>query len=113
MSRSRKIIIYSIFGALFVAGLLVYNFTRATSCIITIQSNGKVIKKIDIGSVSETYEFDVKHNGTNTIRVSKDKIEVIEADCPDKICIEQSKNGIFPVVCLPHQLVINTERTVK
>ena len=49
--------------------------------------------------------------GENLVVVSGGKADVIEADCPDKLCVKQgkiSKNG-ETIVCLPHKLVVEIE----
>lgn len=45
--------------------------------------------------------------GYNDVRVEDGKIFVTEADCPDKKCVESGAcTGALPIVCLPHELVI-------
>lgn len=49
--------------------------------------------------------------GENLVVVSEGKADVIEADCPDKLCVKQgkiNKNG-QTIVCLPHKLVVEIE----
>ena len=109
MSKVGKIIIYCVFCVIFVLGFLYY-FNMPDGNIITITSNGKMIEKVDLSAVSESYELEVEHDGFNKILISHDKVEVIEADCPDKLCIHQSRSGTYPIVCLPHKLVIDLEK---
>lgn len=75
-----------------------------------IVQDGKIIRTIDLSSVKEPYEFEVKDEsgGNNTIRVERGRIAVIDADCPDKVCVNQGyiDNGAVPIVCLPHKLSI-------
>lgn len=74
--------------------------------------DGKLYDRIDLGSVEEPYEFELRTEwGSNTILVEKDAISVCSADCPDKICISQGRltqQGIS-IVCMPHRLVIRME----
>ena len=46
--------------------------------------------------------------GSNTILVEQGRIRVIEANCPDQVCVDQGwiSNGTVPIVCLPHKLMI-------
>lgn len=75
-----------------------------------IKQDGSIIKEIDLSSVTEPYEFDIKTSDghSNTIRVEKERIAVIDSDCTDKICVNTGyiSNGIVPIVCLPHKLSI-------
>lgn len=107
MSRLKKAAVYSVFALIFVFGTVIYFVMRPDGNIITITSDGKVVEKIDLSCVSEEYETVVEHNGFNKVRIGKDSVAVIEADCPDKLCIQQSEKGVFPIVCLPHKLIIN------
>ena len=72
-----------------------------------VKSDGRVLYKIQLDKVESPYFLDVKNDrGYNKIYVEKGKISVIEADCTDKICVKQSESGIYPIVCLPHRLVV-------
>ncbi len=77
--------------------------------VARITVDGKEIKRIDLSTVAEAYEFDVEgENGKNRVRVEPGRIGVISADCPDGVCVAHGmieKSG-DPVICLPHRLVI-------
>lgn len=46
--------------------------------------------------------------GYNHIVVNDGTLAVVEADCPDGVCVKRGKvRGGAPVVCLPHRLVIS------
>ena len=49
--------------------------------------------------------------GYNVIKVSGGAISVSDADCPDKISVKTApvSDGIQPIVCMPHKLVIRVE----
>lgn len=81
-----------------------------------ILQNGVVIRTVDLESISEPYEFEVvsENGGHNTIRMEQGRIGVVDADCPDKICVRQGfiTNGVLPIVCLPHRLsVVITDKS--
>ncbi len=45
--------------------------------------------------------------GTNTVRIQDGKVAVIDADCPDKHCIQRGYcAGGAQIVCLPNELII-------
>lgn len=53
--------------------------------------------------------------GKNIIHISEGKINIIDADCPDKVCI---KSGYIDkpgqtLVCLPHKLVVEIKGESK
>ena len=50
-------------------------------------------------------------HGANTIRVEDESIAVIDADCPDLVCVKTgkaSKKGDV-IACLPHKLLIEVK----
>ena len=46
--------------------------------------------------------------GYNTILIKDGKIGVVEADCPDKTCVNMgfTDNHTHPIICIPHRLEI-------
>ena len=77
-----------------------------------IYSKGALIETIDLDAVTIPYEFTVETDlGNNTIYVEHGGIQVVSADCPDQICVHQGiiHDSAVPIVCLPHQLVIQIE----
>lgn len=75
-----------------------------------IVQNGKVIETIDLNEVDNPYDINVDDGagGFNTVHIEKDEISISDANCPDKLCVKQGKikNSVYPIVCLPHKLVV-------
>ncbi len=46
--------------------------------------------------------------GFNVISIKDGKIGVIDADCPDRTCVNMgfTDNSAYPVICMPHRLEI-------
>lgn len=92
----------------------VYLFVRYkdTSATYTayIYQNGKTVDQIDLSTVTEEYllTYYSADGGKNVVRVVPGGICVIEADCPDLVCVHQGtiRNSLLPITCLPHGLVI-------
>ena len=104
MKNKIKVYVFIVFAAIFF--LLLYLNSSDKGQLVTIKSNGEIIETINLDKVSEPYTLNAEYNGYNKIYIEKGKVSVIEADCPDKICIRQSESESFPIVCLPHKLVI-------
>lgn len=74
--------------------------------------NGQVIIKIN-GAIEGTYDLNddkeiLINDGSNVLIINNGKADMIEADCPDKLCVEQrsiSKNN-ESIICLPNQVVV-------
>lgn len=76
---------------------------------VHISVDGELIKKIPLDTISNGEEFTVKTKlGVNIIKIENGMVGIIDADCPDKICVKDgpiSKPGEM-LVCLPHKVVV-------
>lgn len=74
-----------------------------------IEQDGVCIRTIDLSRVDESYSFTVEwEGGFNVVQVERGRIRVLEADCPDQVCVRQGwlSSGAVPIACLPHHLSI-------
>lgn len=101
-----------VFFSLIIICLLVLpagKYFKKSAHTANIIQNGEVIRTVNL-DITEPYEFEVisEDGGHNTIRVENGRIGIINADCPDKICVKQGfiDNGALPIVCLPHKLSV-------
>ena len=101
-----------LFALLAAAGAGVYLLRGGSGTVAVISVDGAVYDTVDLASVAVAYERTIETEyGWNTIRVGHGAIAVVEADCPDKLCVHQGEitDGVLPIVCLPHRLVIQIE----
>lgn len=78
-----------------------------------IRQDGQVLETIRLTGQIGRREIPVTfgHDGQekhNLIRIENETIAIIEADCPDKICVHTGpihKSGEI-IACLPHKLII-------
>lgn len=74
-----------------------------------ITVNGKLYKTVALSEHVGKEVLEIKTNhGINVIEIKDNKIGIIEADCPDQVCmnpqyIEKSGESL---VCLPHKVMI-------
>ena len=112
-SNIKWIALFVILCALCAVAWIVINNKAINHKTAVIKQDGQVIKEIDLKSVKEPYEFEIKTNDghSNTVRVEYDKIAIVDADCADKVCVNTGyiSNSIVPIVCLPHKLSITIE----
>lgn len=74
-----------------------------------ISVNGKIVKTMPL---SQPDTFKVETNGHfNIVEIKDGYADVIEADCPDKLCVKQKKiqKTSETIVCLPHKLIVEVE----
>lgn len=97
------------------AGLLIYRNASASGAVAVITQDGKEFQQIDLDKVEESYTLRVDHpgGGYNLVLVEYGRISVIEASCPDKVCINQGtiSDSLTPIVCLPNKMMIVIEDT--
>ena len=111
----------AIFAAvIFVCGAVWFvrkNIQKNGDVFARVEQDGKVVSEIDLNDVTAPYEFDVDapDGGKNRIRVERGRICVIDADCPERICVNQGyiDDPSVPIVCLPHKLTITVTGEAK
>ncbi len=110
------ILIFAVLLLIF-TGVSLWIFLRPTGgTIANIYLDGTYIRSVDLSAVTESYEFTVEsERGMNVIKVENGRISVVEADCPDKVCIHTGSisDSAAPICCLPHKLVIRIEKDKK
>jgi len=77
---------------------------------VQILQDGVVIEEIDLSAVTSERSFTIEWTGggSNLITVQPGRIRVTEADCPDRVCVDQGwlSDQAAPIVCMPHRLMI-------
>ena len=107
--KSKHIFILLLAAALLCAGGFLLIRNADTGSVAVIRVDGQVRDRIDLSKVEESYEISIDTEyGHNTILVEPGAISVIDADCPDHVCIKQGKltGGGLSLICMPHRLVI-------
>ena len=86
---------------------------RQPSLTVAIYSDGELVRRVDLNRVKEEERYTVESDdgGSNVILVQPGRICVESADCPDQICVLEGWLPDFglPLVCLPHNLLIQVE----
>lgn len=88
--------------------LLLYYRRNASGTVANIYLDNSCIRSIDLRTAkNETFTVESEW-GSNTICVENGGICIIDADCPDRVCIASGwlSEAAIPIVCLPHKLVI-------
>ena len=106
MNKRIAIIILAIFLLGVIGSVLV--LTAAPTTTVRIISDGTTIRTVDLLTAADE-TFTVTCQGhTNTVEIRDRKIRVLDADCPDRTCVNMGwlSSSSLPIVCLPHHLVI-------
>ena len=106
--KRRKNDIILIAALVLIAGvaLLCIRLNRTAGGTVKVTLDGKVVAQLPLGvDCTQVFESD---RGSNTLVIRDGGASVTEADCPDKVCVNQ---GVIrydgeSIVCLPHRLVV-------
>ena len=74
---------------------------------VRVTVDGQTVKTVSLDDDGE-YSITGYDGGFNTLVVKNGKAYIKEADCPDKLCVNQgkiSKEG-ETIICLPHRVVV-------
>lgn len=83
-------------------GIYVY-FAQADAGVVTVTVDGAVY-----GTYSLKKEQKIKIHDSNVLMIQDGHADMIEADCPDQICVNHktiSKNK-ESIICLPNKVVV-------
>lgn len=102
---------------LLVAALLLLGGALALFLLATRREGGTVRVQIDGETVMELpLDQDARlvlgeGEGTNTLTVSGGTAQIVQADCPDQVCVRQGavRYAGESIVCLPHRLIVTIE----
>lgn len=76
---------------------------------VTFIINDNKYNNLYVEVYSEEISFTIDNElGENVIKIDKGQVKIIDADCPDQICVKAhaiSKLG-ESIICLPHKLVV-------
>ncbi len=90
-----------------VLAVLAYVFaTSGDADKVSVYKDGKLLGEY---SLSKNQSIDI--NGTNMLVIEDGEAFMTEADCPDKLCINQGKIGSKggSIICLPNKVVVETK----
>ncbi len=92
---------------LFIAALLWLGLflTRSQGALVRVTVDGKLIGEYPLDKQQEIRIGD--ENAYNILSIADGKAEIIEASCPDKLCVHQGKVQYDgqSIICLPNKLV--------
>lgn len=99
--------LFGMICALCVGTIALRYYLAAPGRKAVLKQNGEIIRVLNL---SGDYEMTVEseEGGYNRIHIREGSIAVVDADCPDKLCVKQGyiSSGGLPIVCLPHKLSI-------
>lgn len=74
---------------------------------VTVKVNGKIE---GVYSLADDRVIELNH-GSNVLQIKNGKADMISADCPDQLCVNQkaiSKNK-ESIICLPNKIIVEVD----
>lgn len=108
MKKGDFILIFSLLGVFIISFFYINSkFFYSNDKYISVQVNGKEIKKITFGNEKKVYPIRTSF-GLNILEVDEFGVRVIEASCPDKLDVKFGKIDKVgqAIICLPNRLVV-------
>ena len=95
---------------LVVISLVLYFGDNADGTKVVVKVGGEIAAELPLSEPTE-YEINTIY-GTNTLVIENGAAFVREADCRDKICVNQGKINKYgeSIICLPHKVIIEVAR---
>lgn len=83
--------------------------TRQSGGYVSVQMDGQTVMELPLSEDTQVLLGEDGH--TNTLVIRNGTAQVVEADCPDQICVRQGAVQYEgeSIVCLPHKLVVSVE----
>lgn len=83
--------------------------TRQNGGYVSVQVDGETVMKLPLSEDTRIVLGEGGH--TNTLVIRNGTAQVVEAGCPDQICVNHGaiRYAGESIVCLPHRLVVSIE----
>ncbi|RDU23109.1 NusG domain II-containing protein [Anaerosacchariphilus polymeriproducens] len=107
MKKNDWILIITILLIAAIFWLIHTKFLQDEGSYVTISVDGKVIHQY---SLEDDIDVEIKgvNEGINRLVIKNGKAKMIDANCPDKLCVHQKaiSKDKETIVCLPNKVVI-------
>lgn len=81
---------------------------------VLVYSDGEIVKRLPWPVSDQTFEV-ANDLGHMTVAIESGRIDVIESDCPDHICVNTKtiSAGGEMIVCLPNKMYVEIKKKVQ
>ena len=106
MMKKNDVILISVIAFLALALFVFLKLTGHFGAYAVVSVDGKEIAGLPL-SEDTVYRIEGV-DGYNELVIEDGRAYLSDADCPDRVCVNQGwlTGGRVPIVCLPHRLVI-------
>ena len=82
---------------------------KEKGAVARVTQDGEVLYEIQLNEVPGPQTYHVNgENSYNTVLVQQGHVRMLEASCPDQVCVNQGwiSDSTLPIVCLPNKVII-------
>jgi len=122
--KSNKFWIILLGGLVLISAVITMLLWNIPTSYAKIYHDGKLIESVNLAAITEPFTIIIEHGDgssvleqmnrprvLNMIEAESGRIRMIEASCPDGLCVRQGwmSSGLIPIVCLPNKVIIVLE----
>ncbi len=113
MTNKKLILIFSLIFLVFSLCAVILTFITPDEDKAVITVNGEFYREMNLNE-DGMFVINAK-GGHNIVNVKNGEIFIVEATCPDKLCVRHGKlrSKYDSIVCLPHKIVIEYKTDSK
>ena len=106
MKKSDYILLFSIISLGCII-LLSGKFTAKKGDTVIITKNGEIFGEYSLATYAK-----INIDDCNTVVIDKESAYMLDASCPDKLCINQGKtdNSSKKIICLPNKVTVEVTK---
>lgn len=106
--KKKDWILIAVIVCVALAAFILHNFIGGAGAnTVTVKVDGELVGTYSL-SEDQTVEI---NNGSNILEIKNGKADMVDADCPDKLCVNQkpvSRNR-ENIICLPNKVVVEVQ----
>lgn len=110
MIKKNDIILVGVIVLLALAVILFLNLSKKEGSRVVVKVDGKTYQTFDLNK-DTTFTVEDGKGGYNTFIIENRTVDMVEANCPDKICVNHKsiRYNHETITCLPNKVVLIIE----
>lgn len=112
-NKKRTVLVAVVLMLLFLGSciwILLADRPAGSAARVCIYQDGVLLEEYPL-SADGVYRIEQENGAFNVIEIKGGSVRVSEANCENQVCVQTGAitSGAYPIVCLPHKLVVRIE----